>query len=333
MELTELEIFRAVALEQSVTRAAQRLGRVQSNVTTRLRQLEDDLGVSLFHRDNKRMTLTPEGQGMLDYAERLLALAEEARQAVRGGTPTGRLRLGSMEAAAASRLPGPLTRFHEAWPQVTVEIQTGTTQALADAVAESRLDCAIVAHPHTGAPAAADMRELAEGLEGRYLFTEDLMLVTPPGHPKPATAADLRVRRLAAFARGCTYRKCALQWLEEQGGDPGQWTLLDLNSYDSILACVMAGTAVAVLPHSMIAMRRVPDGAGVVPLRPVHSYLIRRAGFDTAALREFAKMLGAEGQPGSNPGNPGNPGNQATRQSSSWTPPARKPHKARIRSQ
>ncbi|WP_233236800.1 LysR family transcriptional regulator [Bordetella sp. LUAb4] len=291
MELAELEIFRAVALEQSVTRAAQRLGRVQSNVTTRLRQLEESLGVSLFCRDNKRMTLTAEGQTMLDYTERLLALAEEARQAVQGGTPRGRLRLGSMEAAAASRLPGPLARFHAEWPQVSVEIQTGTTQALADAVVQSRLDCAIVAHPTGGRQQDADMRELGEGLEGHYLFTENLMLVTPPGHPKPKTVADLPVRSLAAFPQGCTYRRCALQWLEEQGSDPATWTLLDLTSYDAILACVMAGTAVAVLPQSMIEMRRVPAGAGLMPLRPAHSYLIRRAGFDTAALREFAALL------------------------------------------
>ncbi|OZI35113.1 LysR family transcriptional regulator [Bordetella genomosp. 10] len=293
MELAELEIFRAVALAQSVTRAAQHLGRVQSNVTTRLRQLEEGLGVDLFRRDNKRMTLTPQGQRMLDYAERLLALAEEARQAVLGATPSGRLRLGSMEAAAASRLPEPLARFRADWPQVAVEIQTGTTQALAQAVAECRLDAAIVAHPAAGRPEDADMRELGEGLEGRYLFTEELMLVTPPGHPRPRTAADLQVRSLAAFAHGCTYRKCVLQWLAEQGGDPGQWTLLDLNSYDAILACVMAGAAVAVLPRSMIDMRRVPTGAGLVPLRPVHSYLIRRAGFDTAALSEFARLLAA----------------------------------------
>ncbi len=291
MELAELEIFRAVAHAESVTRAALLLGRVQSNVTTRLRQLEDDLGVTLFRRDNKRMTLTPEGHSMLDYAERLLALAEEARQAVRSGTPTGLLRLGAMEAAAASRLPAPLAHYRPHWPQVTVEIQTGTTQFLADAVANSRLDCAIVAHPASGAP-VDDMHALGTGLEGQYLFTENLMLVTPPGHPTPASAAGLRVRTLAAFAQGCTYRKCALQWLAEQGGDPGRWTLLDLNSYDAILARVMAGTAAAVLPQSMIDMQRVPAGAGVTPLRPVHSYLIRRAGFETPALCEFARVLG-----------------------------------------
>ena len=100
MELAELEIFRAVAREQSITRAAKRLDRVQSNVTTRVKQLEESLGVSLFQRDSKKMLLTPEGGRLLDYADRLLALADEARQSMRSDAPSGPLRLGSMESSA-----------------------------------------------------------------------------------------------------------------------------------------------------------------------------------------------------------------------------------------
>ena len=112
LDLAALDIFRTVAAEGSVTRAAERLQRVQSNVTTRVRQLEADLGTPLFLREGKRMALTPEGEVLRGYADRLLALAEEARQAVRPGQPTGRLRLGSMESTAASRLPAPLAQLH-----------------------------------------------------------------------------------------------------------------------------------------------------------------------------------------------------------------------------
>ncbi|WP_233750675.1 LysR family transcriptional regulator, partial [Bordetella bronchiseptica] len=125
MELAELEIFRAVARTESVTRAAHALARVQSNVTTRLRQLEDSLGVTLFLRENKRMTLTPDGRRLLAYAERLLALAEETRQAMRADTPAGRLRLGAMESAAASRLPQPLASLHAQWPDLAIDLHTG----------------------------------------------------------------------------------------------------------------------------------------------------------------------------------------------------------------
>ena len=111
LDLAALAIFRAVAQEGSVTRAAERLQRVQSNVTTRVRQLEADVSATLFLREGKRMALTAEGELLLGYADRLLALAEEARQALRPGEPGGRLRLGSMESTAASRLPAPLARL------------------------------------------------------------------------------------------------------------------------------------------------------------------------------------------------------------------------------
>jgi DNA-binding transcriptional LysR family regulator len=291
MELAELEIFQAVAQEQSVTRAAKRLDRVQSNVTTRVRQLEEDLGVSLFKRDSKRMILTPEGQRLLPYAQRILALREEARQAMRSEVPTGCLRLGSMEAAAASRLPVPLTRFHQMWPGVRIDIQTGTTQSLADAVATHKLDCAIVAHPDAGGAMRADMGQLGAGLQGRFVCTEQLMLLAPPGHAPVRRPADVRVRTIAAFARGCTYRRCIEEWLAQDGGDLDKWNIIELSSYDAILACVMAGTAIAAMPESVVDMQRAGPQPNASFLRPVHTFLISRTGFDTAAYKAFAVEL------------------------------------------
>ena len=122
MDLASLEIFRSVVEEGGITRAATRLHRVQSNVTTRIRQLEASLGVKLFLRDGKRMVLTPAGQTLFDYARRVLDLAEEARQAVLPARPQGRLRIASMESTAASRLPAVLAAYHQAWPDVELEL-------------------------------------------------------------------------------------------------------------------------------------------------------------------------------------------------------------------
>ena len=94
MDLSDLRIFTAVIHEGGVTRAAGRLNRVQSNVTTRIRQLEDDLGVALFIRDGKRLHLAPAGQMLRGYAERLLALADEARGAVQDARPRGTFQIG-----------------------------------------------------------------------------------------------------------------------------------------------------------------------------------------------------------------------------------------------
>src|SRR5262249_35128719 len=131
MDLTDLHIFRSVVQAGGVTRAAEKLNRVQSNVTTRVRQLESELGVELFVR---------EGKLLLDYADRLLDLAEEAREAVHDAEPRGLLRLGTGEATAAMRLPVPMNEYLGRYPDVTLELRTGNTRELTAAVLAGELD-------------------------------------------------------------------------------------------------------------------------------------------------------------------------------------------------
>ena len=290
MELAELDIFLAVAREQSVTRAAGALGRAQSNITTRIQQLEAALGCTLFTRDNRRMQLTPAGERLLPYAQRLSALAQETRQVMRDDTPTGPLRLGAMEAAAASRLPGPLARFHAEWPDVALSLRGGTTGALISAALAHELDCAVVAHPGAGPASALSLDALAQGLCGRWLWTEKLMLVLPPGHARVRDPEELRVGSMAAFPRGCTYRACAEEWLGEAATG---LRIVEPGSYHAMLACVLAGQALSIMPQSVIDLLPEAASARVQPLRPVHSYFVHRRGFDTAASRALADVLGA----------------------------------------
>src|SRR3954466_5791627 len=152
MDLSDLLIFSAVVHEGSVTRAAERLRRVQSNVTTRIRQLEEDLRVTLFIREGKRLHLAPAGQVLLGYAERLLTLADEARGAVQDARPRGTLRLGAMESTAAVRLPGLLSEYHRRHPKVTLELRTGNPQVLGSAILAGDLDAALVAEPIADEP-------------------------------------------------------------------------------------------------------------------------------------------------------------------------------------
>ena len=134
MDLADLHIFRSVVQAGGITRAAEKLNRVQSNVTTRVRQLEADLGVQLFIREGKKLHLSPEGTLLLDYADRLLDLAQEAREAVHDAKPRGLLRLGTMESTAAMRLPVPMNAYLGRYPEVMLELRTGNTQELASAV-------------------------------------------------------------------------------------------------------------------------------------------------------------------------------------------------------
>ncbi|MDH4569140.1 LysR family transcriptional regulator [Pseudomonas sp. BN414] len=283
MDLSSLEIFRAVALEHSVTRAAQRLQRAQSNVTTRIRQLEEELGTPLFLREGKRMTLTDRGQAFLEYSERLLALADEARQAMHPLQPGGRLRLGSMESTAASRLPVPLARFHGQCPDVELEVSTGTSQALLEGVLARRLDCALVAWPKGQEEVAA------MGLEAQPVFLEELLLVLPAGHPLVKEPSDVQVRGLAGFAEGCTYRQIAENWLS--GESRPLPTVQQVGSYHTILACVSAGSCVGILPRSVLELQREPPPLQQVPLMQVETLLVWRQGYSTAAFEAFRQVL------------------------------------------
>lgn len=289
MDLSSLEIFRAVAEEQSVTRAAMRLQRVQSNVTTRIRQLEDDLGVQLFLRDGKRMTLTDQGRDFLDYTAKLLALAAEARQALHPQLASGSLRLGSMESTAASRLPRPLAAFHRACPQVRLEVSTGPSQALVDGVLSRRLDCALVAHPDALLAEGNAECTLERGLRGVPVFHEELLLALPADHPPVSSAGDVQVRTLAGFARGCTYRQIAEDWLSAAGP---RMQVQEVGSYHAILACVAAGACVGILPRSLLDLQREQPAVQLLPLLPVDTWLVWREGYATAAFERFREALG-----------------------------------------
>ena len=119
MELSDLLTFSAVARLGGITRAADELNTVQSNVTQRVKALEAEIGTALFERHSRGMTLTGAGRRLLPYAQRMAALSREAMLAARDdGEPKGPLSIGSMETTAAVRLPSLLAEFHRRFPAV-----------------------------------------------------------------------------------------------------------------------------------------------------------------------------------------------------------------------
>ena len=286
MDLVALEIFHAVAQEGSVTRAAERLGRAQSNVTTRVQQLEDSLGCRLFAREGRRMQLTPRGELLLVHAERLLSQAEEARQALCPQEPGGRLRLGSMESTAAARLPAPLAALHGRWPRLQLELRTGASGPLVEDVLAHRLDCALTAWPP---PGLADGEELP--LVRIPVFEEELLLALPASHPPPGQPAQLQVDTLAAFGRGCTYRRVGEEWMRAALGRTPQ--VLELASYTTILACVAAGRCAGVVPRAVCELLRTPPALQWLPLQSCTTVLVHRPGYATPALDALLEALRA----------------------------------------
>jgi DNA-binding transcriptional LysR family regulator len=289
MDLAALGIFRAVVRENGVTRAALKLNRVQSNVTTRIRQLEEQLGTALFIRDGRRLVLTPAGETLLPYAERLLALADEARHAITDNRPHGRLRLGTMESTAASRLPRPLARYHQRWPDVTLELVTAVTRDLIERVGNFEVDAALMARP----PDAGALP--AEQFEYVPVYREELVMLTPRGHKRIDSARDVAGETLVAFERGCAYRSYATRWYDEAGLRPAR--VLDLGSYHAIVACVAAGAGVAVAPRSVVELAHAGDNVEMHPLASVgmiDTLLLWRRGHFSAALNVLREMLLAD---------------------------------------
>lgn len=239
LDLDELEIFGAVATSGTVTGAATRLGRAPSNVSTRLRQLESRLGMTLFDRRKGRLKLSPQGELLLTYSERLLRLSSEAESAVKQGSPRGVFRIGSLESTAAARLPPILGRYHRTYPDVRVELVTGTSAALVTRVLSGDIEAAFVAEPFPGS-----------GLETHHAFNERLVLITPRDMANLETSRVLDHATLIVFAVGCSYRRRLDDWLGHMGVAPVR--VMEFASYHAILACVAAGSGVAVVPRSVI---------------------------------------------------------------------------------
>jgi DNA-binding transcriptional LysR family regulator len=239
MDLADLQVFKSVVDEGGVIKAAHKLHRVPSGVTTRIKQLEASMGVKLFHRDRQRLHLSPAGELLLDYADRLIRLSDEARDVVSGTTPRGLFRLGALESTAASRLPRLLADFHRRYPEVRLELATGTNDALLRQLAERRLDAAYIAE----SPAERTFDHVA-------VFAERLTLISAPDHPPIRRPRDVEGLSIIAFPDGCAYRRALQRWLGRDG--LASRRVLELASYHAMIACVAAGAGIALMPHAVL---------------------------------------------------------------------------------
>ena len=281
LDLDSLEIFRTVVQEGGIIRAAGKLNRVQSNVTTRIKQLEQRLGTTLFRRQGRAIVLSPEGELLLSYTQRLFRLADEAESRLKEGAPMGALRIGSLESTAGSRLAPILSRYHRQHPGVVVELATGTTGALIQRVTNFELEAAFVSEPFT-----------APGLHAMKVFEEELVLITAKDVTGVRRAADLAGLTLIAFASGCSYRKRVEEWLGTAAVMPAR--TLEFASYQAMIACVAAGTGFAIVPRSLLASLRATNDVRQHELparvRRNHTHLVWH-GTPSSALAQLQALL------------------------------------------
>jgi DNA-binding transcriptional LysR family regulator len=253
VEFSQLRIFQAVAEEGSITRAAERLHRVPSNLSTRLKQLEEQLGVELFVRERQRLQLSPAGKVLLDYTGKLFALRDQASAAVMGGQPAGDFVLGTLYSTAAIHLPALLARYHKQYPAVNLQVQSGPSGELLEGLVSGRLDAALV----DGPPQLA-------GIDGVPLCDERLVLISEADHPPIHSAKDVEGRAVFTFRHGCAYRARLEAWFVHYQAAMGR--AMEIESYQGMLACVIAGSGVALMSESMLASLPGRESIAVHPL-------------------------------------------------------------------
>ncbi|WP_342235422.1 LysR family transcriptional regulator [Inquilinus sp. OTU3971] len=288
----DLKVFEAVARTGGIGRAAAELNTVQSNVTARIRALEEELGTPLFERHSRGVVLTAAGRRLLPYAGRVRLLLDDAARAARDdGTPGGPLTLGALETTAALRLSPALAAYAAAYPAVDLALRTGTTAELVAEVLARRVDgafvCGPVHHPD---------------LTAEVVFEEELVLLTAPAagglDRLLAEGAASGGLRLVVLRAGCSYRQRLEEVLARRGAVGLR--LLEFGTLEAIFGCVAAGLGVTLLPRALIGPVWAAGRVAVHGLPPAEArvetlFIRHRDALATSALTAFLDLFRGAG--------------------------------------
>jgi DNA-binding transcriptional LysR family regulator len=274
LDMDLLRSFVSVVDAGGFTRAGERVHRTQSTVSQQIRRLEDALGRELLHRNGKQATPTEEGERLLSYARRILALAEEARDVVARPSADGVVRLGIPEDFAAYRLAELLSGFARARPGLRLDVRCGLSVRLASDLERGELDLGLY------------KRDVGDG-EAIACWPERLHWVTSARHPVDARSGTVP---LAVYEQGCLYRNRAIHTLEAAART---WHVAYTSpNLSGIQAAVSAGLGVSILPDvSILATHRVLGRKDGLPAIPPTELALVAAPDATPATRRLADLL------------------------------------------
>jgi DNA-binding transcriptional LysR family regulator len=234
LDLDLLRSFVSVVDAGGFTRAGERVHRTQSTVSQQIKRLEDTIGRPLLHRNGKRIAPTEEGERLLSYARRILALADEAHQVVAQSAGEGVVRLGLPEDFAASRLAQVLARFARSHQGARLDVRCDLSVRLRDDLDRGELDLILF------------KRDAGER-GGIACWPERLSWIA-------SRRRELDVRRnpvpLVVFPQGCLYRNRAIHALEAAGR---AWYIAYTSpNFYGIQAAVSVGLGISILPQAAI---------------------------------------------------------------------------------
>jgi DNA-binding transcriptional LysR family regulator len=246
MEIRHLKTFCAVAKLLSFNRAANELHYAQSSVSAQIQALEDDLDVRLFDRLGRRILLTDAGERLLEYAGKILDLADETRAEIANvKEPRGSLIIRIPETFGVHRLPPVIKEFRTRFPKIGLKFITCAQEGLEEDLRKGVTDLAFL---------------LAESIQAADLAVEPLgyeylVMVAHPDHPLAqktvVKTGDLENETNLLSKVDCSYRKIYQEILDRENVRPGE--TLEFNSVEAIKKCVMEGIGITILPEVTVA--------------------------------------------------------------------------------
>jgi DNA-binding transcriptional LysR family regulator len=296
MELRHLRYFVAVAEELHFRRAAERLHVAQPAVSEQIRKLETELGVQLFNRTQRSVTLTPSGQAMLAEARRVLRQAEVAQSAARNAADEAksRLRIGYLSDSIPSNVSRAMRMLTASAPRVQVSLETGPALGLIEAVRSDQLDAAVV-----GLPAPT------RGLRATPAGHEGIVAALPVTHPL-ATGAPVPIERLAPERlvmlpreANPAFHNAIVSMCRDVGLSPALIELAEPR-VDQALMSVATGAGMALLPESAAGYFAAPGVRLTLVQTPapvLSTAVVTRPDADDLATAAFLRALSRAERP------------------------------------
>jgi LysR family transcriptional regulator, transcriptional activator of the cysJI operon len=289
LENFRLTVFRAVAAQRSFRRAAEQLYLTQPAVTQQIKALEEVVGLPLFDRSGREVTLTPAGLVLLRYAEQSNETLEQAAVEIAAlkGRLSGMLRIAASTTIAQYILPPLIASFLRLHPAVHVELDSNNTESVADAITAGRAALGLVeGPPHAGQ------------LHSEPWLPDELVLIVPPSHEWAASHA-VTLQQLAAAPllmreRGSGTREVIETALEAAGLALRNLRIaVELNSTEAILGCIESGAGVGFVSRNAVHRQLAANTLAVVSVKglTIHRELLLLAPAGPEPTGPAAAML------------------------------------------
>lgn len=245
MEFRQCKIFAIAAQHLSFRKAAEELGYVQSNVTTQIKQLEEELQVRLFERIGRQVYLTPNGKRLQEHVHRLLQQVQAAKEDLLPGQELrGEIFIGAGESLCVYRLPAVLREYRRRYPHVELHLECNSSQNFPSMLRDNRIDLTF---------SLAQVSHLPD-IVTTVLLEEVMVLVADPQHPLAAKMQvlpeDLAGHGFILTEKPCGYRSLIIDMLSEFHVATGP--VLEFASTGAIKECVAIGLGVSIVPQIVV---------------------------------------------------------------------------------